>query len=180
MLKDEKKILNPSTLISGGGFKGVSVFLSHVAALGVHCRDLIVSTNPRPRPRHALRGTAPPGARAGQKQRCQSPLSPGPRLRAGVRLRFTAARVLRALLVHGLRVPSLPKTGCRGRSSSLESDLPIRKNPGTPSNALRKIQNGLFFQEFWTSPVQEIAKIEAALRWRWFCVEKSEFISKAL
>ena len=42
-----------------------------------------------------------------------------------------------------------------------------KRQKGTPS-------------EFWTSPIQEIAKIEAALRWRWFCVEKSELGPEAL
>ena len=35
-----KKILNPSTLISGGGFEGDWAFLSHMTALGVHSPDL--------------------------------------------------------------------------------------------------------------------------------------------
>ena len=119
MLKDEKKILNSSTLISGGGFKGVAVFLSHVAALGVHCRDLIVSTNPRPRPRHALLGTAPPGARAGQKQRCQSPLSPGPSWSPSPTYRCQSPpRAARPRTRRDSESPSLPKTGCRGRSSA--------------------------------------------------------------
>ena len=69
------------------------------------------------------------------------------------------------------------RTCCSSRAGPA---VPVAQGLPFQSRRACRSSRGRFFQEFWTSPVQEIAKIEAALRWRWFCVEKREFISKAL